>query len=151
MREGEKLATARNFRHQQTHAEMTLWRLLRNKNFEGAKFRRQHSIGRYIVDFVCPELKLVIELDGGQHTTNQLAYELRTQELESRGFRVVRIRNNNLSSNRDGVLRFLEQVIKVPSPQSSPASGSRSPSEPEFKSPPPLAGEGRTHRNAVGG
>jgi very-short-patch-repair endonuclease len=151
MREGEKIATARNLRHRQTDAEKILWRFLRNRSLEGTKFRRQHPIGRYVVDFVCLDLKLVIELDGGQHAANQLADELRTEELKSRGFHVIRIWNNDMLSNRDGVFRILEQAIKAPSPQPSPASGRGSSREPKLNSPRPLAGEGGTRREAVGG
>ena len=86
MREGEKIGTARNLRQRQTDAEKARWRLLRNRTFEDTKFRRQHAIGRYVVDFVCLDSKLIIELDGGQHALNEEADRKRTSELNGLGF-----------------------------------------------------------------
>ncbi len=129
MREGEKIATARSLRRRQTDAEKALWRLLRNRTFLGAKFRRQHAIGRYVADFVCLELKLIVELDGGQHAMNEEADRKRTFELNQLGFQVLRIWNNDMLTNPEGVLRLIEQALKSPSPcihfatAASPASG----------------------------
>src|SRR4051812_21019614 len=86
-----KLKFRRRLRLEQTDAERKMWSLLRSRQYERFKFRRQHSIGPYIADFVCLEKRLVIELDGSQHA-DQIAYdESRTVFLSSRGFRVIRI------------------------------------------------------------
>ena len=77
-----------------TDAERALWRILRSRQLEGFKFRRQHSIGRYVVDFVCLERKVVIEVDGGHHAERFEADSERTKYLESEGFRVIRLWNS---------------------------------------------------------
>jgi len=127
MRAGEKIAIARNLRRRQTDAEQALWRLLRNRTFQGTKFRRQHAIGRYVADFVCLESKLIIELDGGQHAINKTADDARTADLQSRGFRVLRIWNNDMLSNREGVLLLIEQALKAPHPNPLPQAGEGAP------------------------
>jgi very-short-patch-repair endonuclease len=95
---------ARQLRARQTEAERKLWFLLRDRRLNGAKFRRQVPIGKYIADFVCQEAKLVVELAGGQHT-DQIAYDTaRTEWLAGVGYRVPRIWNNDLTENEEGVL-----------------------------------------------
>ena len=97
-------ARARQLRTQQTDSERKLWFLLRDRRLNGAKFRRQVPIGNYIVDFVCQEAKLIVELDGGQHA-DQAAYDaMRTNWLAEVGYRVLRVWNNDLTENEDGVL-----------------------------------------------
>ena len=150
MREGEKIATARNLRRRQTDAEKALWRLLINRTFLGSKFRRQHAIGPYVVDFVCLDSKLIIELDGGQHAVNKTADDARTAELQSQGFWVLRIWNNDMLSNRDGVLLLLEQAIRSPHPSPLPQAGEGVQRRQDVI-PRPLAGEEGTRRKAVGG
>jgi very-short-patch-repair endonuclease len=88
-----------------TPQEIILWSRLRKSQL-GFKFRRQHSIGKYIVDFCCPSKKLIIEVDGGQHDeTNQRAYdESRTKYFESLGFRVVRFWDNDVNNNLSSVI-----------------------------------------------
>ena len=81
---------ARALRRHQTDAEKVLWYRLRNHQLEGRKFRRQQVMGKYIADFFCLELKLVIELDGGQHAERAEQDEQRTQYLQSLGYRVLR-------------------------------------------------------------
>ncbi len=76
---------ARQLHHRSTKAEQQLWRALRNRQIAGAKFRRQHAIGAYIVDFVYLERKLVIEVNGGQHLQQVEHDEKRTAFLESKG------------------------------------------------------------------
>ena len=89
----------KELRANQTDAERRLWFHLRGRRFQGWKFRRQHVLQGYIVDFVCPERKLVIELDGGQHA-NQEAYDNhRTRALETEGFQVMRFWNNDVLKN----------------------------------------------------
>ena len=97
MSKGEnRLCHARRMRHSPTDAEMRLWRNLRAERLTGYKFRRQQPIGRYIVDFVCFEERLVIEADGGQHLDAQLSDAVRTEWLESQGFRVLRFWNDDV-------------------------------------------------------
>ena len=95
---------ARKLRQNATDAETLLWRHLRDRRLAGFKFRRQHVIGHYIVDYVCPSEKLIVELDGGQHADRVAYDERRTGYLESNGFRVVRFWNNDLLRDVDSVL-----------------------------------------------
>jgi type I restriction enzyme M protein len=106
------LENARTLRTQQTDAESLLWRLLRNRQIVGYKFRRQHPVGPYILDFYCHEKKLAIELDGGQHNTESgLANDQkRTQFLMSEGITVLRFWNHEVLQDKDAVL---EQVYGV--------------------------------------
>jgi very-short-patch-repair endonuclease len=85
-------ARAKALRSNMTEAERRLWRAHR---FRGTKFKRQAMIGKYIVDFVCFEKNLVIEVDGGQHADNETD-RLRTRWLENQGFRVLRFWNNDV-------------------------------------------------------
>ena len=87
---------ARQLRKSYTAAEVQLWRVLRNRNLTGIKFRRQHPRDRYVVDFVSLEHRLVIEVDGSQHA-QQVRYDTnRTAILESLGFRVIRFWDNDV-------------------------------------------------------
>jgi very-short-patch-repair endonuclease len=99
----------RALRAQQTAAEEILWRELRNRQLGRWKFRRQHSIARYIVDFVTLDGKLIIEVDGGTHSTLQERSrdDERTSELEHFGFRVLRVTNTDIYENLDGVLETI--------------------------------------------
>jgi very-short-patch-repair endonuclease len=105
------LARQRELRGRATDAERLLWRLLRSRQFLGLKFRRQHPVGPYIVDFYCAVRKLVVELDGGQHFTIEgQAYDRRrTEYLAMRGIRVLRFTNSELFENTDGVLEIIRQ------------------------------------------
>jgi very-short-patch-repair endonuclease len=87
---------ARTMRRYPTRAEGRLWRWLRNRRFEGHKFRRQHPVGRYILDFYCPELKLAIEVDGHHHDRPMMRdYDgARANELSRRGIEVIRLSND---------------------------------------------------------
>ena len=98
-------------RRNQTDAETLLWRHLRNRQLGGFKFRRQHSFPPYIVDFVCIEKLLVVELDGGQHARAVEADERRTKFLEQKGFRVIRFWNNELLGNTEGVLERILELL----------------------------------------
>jgi lipoate-protein ligase B/very-short-patch-repair endonuclease len=121
---------ARNMRANETDAEDRLWYFLRNRQLNGAKFRRQHPIGRFILDFYCDELKLAIELDGGQHADAVEHDEARTRWLNEHGISVLRIWNNELFVNLEGVLDTIYFRIESmrqtsspelpPSPQPSP-------------------------------
>jgi very-short-patch-repair endonuclease len=102
---------ARHLRVNQTEAEKRLWYHLRNRQICGAKFRRQAPIGRYIVDFVCFEYMVIIELDGGQHASPTRYDERRTAWLKSQGFEIVRFWNNEVMENMDGVWqRIVEEL-----------------------------------------
>ena len=114
---------ARGLRRDTTDAEAVLWRHLRNRSLAGRKFRRQHSLGRYIVDFVCLETFLVVEVDGGQHAADKDRDVRRTEWLNSEGFRVLRFWNNEVLSNIDGVLITIESALKGPHPNPLPRAG----------------------------
>jgi very-short-patch-repair endonuclease len=111
---------ARKLRKEQTDAERRLWWQLRNRQLEGWKFRRQYPIGDYIADFVCIDAKLIVELDGGQHSEQRQYDENRTRDLEKAGFVVLRFWNNDVLTNSEGVieeiLRMLHPTDNTPSP-----------------------------------
>jgi very-short-patch-repair endonuclease len=100
-------STARALRKKPTDAERLMWRVLRNERFSGLKFRRQEPIGKYIVDFVCTEKNVVIELDGGQHgTPEQEKYDKqRTIYLQEQGYRVIRYSNRDVLNKTQIVLQ----------------------------------------------
>lgn len=101
------------FRRTMTSAERKLWYALRAHRFDGLGFRRQVPLGRYILDFVCHDQKLVVEVDGGQHfSAPQLARDaVRDRWLQTQGYRVVRIANNAVLTNLAGVLTHLANVV----------------------------------------
>ena len=98
-----EITRARELRKKPTEAEKTLWSHLRYRQLSGFRFRRQHPIGKYVVDFVCLESRLVIELDGGQHLDSAGYDSARTVDLNRRGFSVIRFWNNQVLSEIDGV------------------------------------------------
>ncbi|MFV2060911.1 MAG: endonuclease domain-containing protein, partial [Gammaproteobacteria bacterium] len=108
VREAINLTTrAKQLRKNSTDAEILLWKHLRNRRLEGFKFKRQMVIEPYIVDFVCLELKLIVEADGGQHA-EQVDYDTkRTAKLESLGYRVLRFWNNEIFFNTVAVLEVI--------------------------------------------
>ncbi len=110
--DAQLLEFAKVMRSNGTNVENLMWQLLRNKHFINLKFRRQHVISPYIVDFYCHELGLVIELDGSQHGTDDaVEYDAeRTQFLEALGFKVVRYWNHDVLGNTEVVLEGLWQV-----------------------------------------
>ena len=85
-------------------AESVVWMHLRNRRLNGFKFRREHPIGNYIVDFVCMEIKLIVEVDGGQHAIDTKKDEERTQWLNQQGYCVIRFWNHDVLKNRNVVL-----------------------------------------------
>ena len=87
---------ARRLRKESTDAERAMWRLLRNRLFADRKFRRQVPVGPYVVDFVCFEERLIVELDGGHHQRREDYDGERTRWLTSQGFRVIRFWNNQV-------------------------------------------------------
>ncbi|QQT24917.1 endonuclease domain-containing protein [Sphingobacterium spiritivorum] len=104
----------RQLRRNQTPAEATFWNLVRSHRLNGLRFRRQHTIDNYIVDFYCPELKLVIELDGSIHDNlGQSNYDYeRDTKLRSMGYKVIRIENEAVLKNPEVVLLYLLDHIK---------------------------------------
>ena len=123
------LNDARRLRHETTDAEQFLWRVLRDRRMAEKKFRRQHPIGRYIVDFYCHEARLAIEVDGGQHdeTEHRVRDEERDLWLAEQGIRVLRFWNTDVFLNTQGVLQTLWEAIteEGPSPQPSPKGRGR--------------------------
>jgi len=110
--------SSRRLRKDQTRHELTLWTILRARRFQGVKFRRQHEIGPYIVDFCCPEKKFVVELDGGGHgePVQEKKDRARDEYLTKQGYRVMRFWNSDLDQNLEGVLESILAEITSPSP-----------------------------------
>ena len=114
---------AKRLRRTQTDAELKLWRHLRDRQMNGFKFRRQQPIGRYIVDFFCPESKLVVELDGGHHADQVQKDQRRTEFLNKAGYRVLRFWDNEVLSETEAVLQKIVEELNHPSPPPSPSRG----------------------------
>jgi very-short-patch-repair endonuclease len=108
-----------------TPAEEVLWNALRGRRLHGLKFRRQHPLSRFILDFYCVERRLVVEVDGGVHATpDQVARdEERTLWLNAQGICVLRVKNEEVENDLDGVLRRIVEEASSPRPP-SPASKS---------------------------
>lgn len=122
MSEARTLSNAKTLRTNQTEAEHRLWYQLRARRFMGFKFKRQKPIGRYIVDFVCVEQRLIIEIDGGQHA-EQVGYDRqRDAWLRGQGYAILRFWNNEVMQQLDGVLARIRQELTL-SPNPSPTSG----------------------------
>ncbi len=112
---------ARELRGNATDAERVLWRRLLSDQL-GARFRRQHPLGPYVLDFACVAQRMVIEVDGGQH--NGSAHDAaRDAWLSSKGWHVLRFWNNDVMNNIDGVLTVIVQALAEPPPQPSPLQG----------------------------
>ena len=109
----EMLNNCSALRTGQTDAERKLWSRLRNRQLGGLKFRRQHPIGPYILDFYCHEAKLAVELDGSGHQEpDQAEYDdNRSVELQAMGIRVVRFWNSDVMENLEGVLEFIIDAL----------------------------------------
>jgi very-short-patch-repair endonuclease len=128
------IARARRLRLDATDAERRLWYRLRSGQVDGAKFVRQERIGPYVVDFVCRELRLIVEVDGGQHATDPRD-AVRDAWLSDRGYRVFRFWNNDVLANTEGVLVAIAAALSettiaggetrggAPSPRPSPPEG----------------------------
>jgi very-short-patch-repair endonuclease len=112
-REAEARTHAKVMRKNLTKAEAVIWSKIKGKNLNGHHFRRQHPIGPFIVDFACVEGMVVLEIDGGTHMTSEgIAKDARrTAFLEGEGWHVVRVWNNQVYDNRDGVLRALGEIV----------------------------------------
>jgi very-short-patch-repair endonuclease len=107
-------------RRDQTETERRLWARLRARQLCGAKFRRQHPIGRFIADFCCLEYGLVVELDGGQHAMRGEADQRRSVFLGRRGFRVLRFWDNQVLEDIDAVLEQIVEALRDPRPYPLP-------------------------------
>ena len=106
-----------------TEAENALWSMIRG-NALGQKFRRQYIIGDFIVDFICLDKKLIIEVDGGYHSEPRQIEDdaLRQQWLEKRGFRVIRFTNEEVEFDSDNVCKQIKRHLKESAPSNSPKS-----------------------------
>jgi very-short-patch-repair endonuclease len=103
---------ARQLRQRSTDAERRMWSALRDRRLSRYKFRRQHPIGDFIVDFACTEHRIVIELDGGQHSDSTIDAR-RTTWLEREGWRVVRFWNNEVLTNINGVIETVLRLLRA--------------------------------------
>jgi len=110
----QPISQARALRQNETEPEQILWSWLRNNQLNGVKIRRQQPIGNYIVDFVCFEKKLIIEIDGGQHNEDQSIEKdkERTRSLQSEGFRVIRFWHTDVLTNIDGVIMHIRKALE---------------------------------------
>jgi very-short-patch-repair endonuclease len=107
-----KTRRARQLRRAQTDVERKLWYRVRNRQLEGFKFVRQEPVGPYIADFACRELRLIVELDGGQHAESEHD-RVRDAYLASRGFRVLRFWNHEINENLEGVLETIVLALNA--------------------------------------
>jgi very-short-patch-repair endonuclease len=113
-----------------TEAEKRIWSRLRAHRLHGASFRRQIPIGRYIVDFICLEARLIVEVDGGQHAENARD-KVREAWLRSQDFVVLRFWNNEVLSNIEGVMEKIAETLPASPPtQTHPRKGGGNPSLP---------------------
>ena len=110
------LENARSLRKRTTDAEDLLWQKLRNKKLNGCKFRRQHAILKFVADFYCHEYKLVVEIDGEIHNTEEIKVrdENRTAELERYGLKVIRFTNSEILNETLDVLKKIKSHLELP-------------------------------------
>ena len=101
----------RKLRQSVTEAEIKLWSRLRNRNFEALRFKRRDEIGPFEVGFVCHEVKLIIELDGGREADREIYDPKRNDFLKRQGYKVIRFWNHDVVRNIDGVLRSTKQAL----------------------------------------
>ena len=122
-----QIENSRQLRKNMTPQEKKLWSVIRNRQFFGYRFRRQFPIGQYIVDFICREKKIIIEIDGGQHNEDINIYydNKRTEYLMTEGYNVIRFWNNDIDKNIYGVYEKLKEVFEIGKnitpPQPSPS------------------------------
>jgi len=107
------LQAARALRQRMTDAEQLLWFCLRRRQVDGFRFRRQHPIDKFVLDFYCPEARLAVELDGGQHNQKQHALrdQGRTHFLEAQGIVVLRVWDHEVFRNLEGVLEMIYEAL----------------------------------------
>ena len=109
---------AKNMRNSPAPAEAILWLYLRKSGLNGLKFRRQQPVGTYVVDFLCCSKKIIIELDGGQHSENQEYDNIRDEFLKKEGYKVIRIWNNHIFNNIEGVIEYIKTCVESPTRKS---------------------------------
>ena len=116
----------KRLRNNSTPAEAALWSLIKNKQINGRKFRRQHSIGNYILDFYCPEEKLAIELDGEDHYWEEgmRRDKLKTAYIESHGIKIIRFENKLVFKDPEFILSTIKIKFSCTTPHSSAAADS---------------------------
>jgi very-short-patch-repair endonuclease len=121
----EFLSRVRQLRHNTTDAEQYMWSILRDRQMEGFKFRRQHPIAPYVVDFFSHEAGLIIELDGGQHNEHGAHAKdvARTHFLEGKGYKVLRFWNNDVLEDMEGVFDVISQTLAAVVPHPNPLPG----------------------------
>ena len=107
------LKRSRELRQRMTLSEKILWQFLRSSSFAGLRFRRQHPIGRYIVDFCCLRKKLIIELDGRYHNATTQEDKDRDIFLKNRGFRILRFTNDQVFDQIDGLLQTIADELTI--------------------------------------
>lgn len=116
-----ELKNARRLRGEMTKAESVLWGVLRNRQLGGHKFRRQHPLCGYIVDFYCAKAKLVVEIDGDIHALpeRELKDKFRSDQVEQAGNRVIRFTNDEVLENLDGLVERLLDILQNINPSKS--------------------------------
>jgi very-short-patch-repair endonuclease len=119
-----KTDRARRLRRDSTRAELHLWNKLRARQLAGFKFVRQEPVGPYVTDFICRESRLVIEVDGGQHATDQRDL-VRDQWLRDHNYRILRFWNNDVLTNTEGVLETILSTLLAETPPHPVADGDR--------------------------
>jgi very-short-patch-repair endonuclease len=123
MRQGQKRDRARALRADMTDAERLLWRFLRMRQLGGHRFRRQVPVGPYVVDFACLQMRLAVEVDGGQHACSA-SDRRRDAILRARGFRVLRLWNHEVLRQPEVACEVIMRwLADGPPPRPSPASG----------------------------
>ena len=130
MRNGQKRDRARELRRDMTLAERRLWNVLKLRQMEGFRFRRQHPIGPYIADFACLEAGLVIEVDGGQHAESRIDH-VRDAFMQGKGFKVLRFWNNEVMANPEGVCSVIAHALAERCPHPSLPPQAEEGAEPE--------------------
>ena len=108
--ESEQKILRKELRSHATPAEAVLWKMLKGRNADGMKFRRQQGIGPYVLDFYCPELRLCVELDGSSHDYKYEYDEQRTEFLQNQGIRVLRFSNEQVWQGLDSVV---DEIVRV--------------------------------------
>jgi very-short-patch-repair endonuclease len=106
-----------------TDAERKLWSVLRDRQLEGLRFRRQFPLRQFIVDFVCLQSRLIVEVDGGQHDEQRAYDTARDRLLKERGFQVIRVWNNEVMKNIEGVALTILEAARHPHPVLPPSRG----------------------------
>ena len=106
--------SARELRSNLTDAERCLWQKLKRRQIAGVRFRRQQPIGHFIVDFVCFERRVIVEVDGGQHAEQLYYDEQRTRWLEAQGYSVLRFWNNDVLANTEAVAQAVLDAVEKP-------------------------------------